>query len=275
MSPVAKTVAILGGALVVAAVAISLVFVAFVKLAEKDFVAGEAVYLRDIYVVIDQTLSMASNQRREAKMVANEEILSVMGLGDRAFCYRIADKFQESNDRVFSSPRNLPRVWQNIAGMPLAEIPEDFTSRLQSAWTRFDQQRQTWRRHLDSLDAPRNRFSDYLGTISDIGRRITDGDDPHLAENKWLVVIGDLKHEPVPDAPPAPTPAERRQFSSVEIYLVHPGGVFDQREQQRIDQFWQRFFAARGNPRINILTFDAFIGRFPASSVPRPARASM
>ena len=265
MSPTAKTILILGGVVTAAAIAIGAIFMIFAKLAETEFVPGESVYLRDIYIVADQTLSMQHNQRREAKGIIQEEILDVLGAGDRAFCYRIGDNFTESNDRVFGSSRRLPKVPLNLVNLNSQEMPDDMKLLLAEAGRTFAQERRQWKDHLELLASPSNRYSDYLGTISEIGRRVNDVNDPNLARERTLIVVGDLKHEPVMDAPPPPTRDERRQFSNVRISMVYPGGMFSDAEQREIETFWKKYFAARGNQNIQFISFDGFVGRFPAS----------
>ncbi len=265
MSSTAKTLLILGGVMVAAAIGIGAVFTVFAKLAETEFVPGESVYLRDVYIVADQTLSMQHNQRREAKGIIREEILDVLGAGDRAFCYRIGDNFTESNDRVFGSSRRLPKVPVNLAGIDDQEMPDEMRSLLTEAHRNFDAERRQWKDRLELLASPSNRYSDYLGTISEIGRRINDAMDPNLARERSLIVVGDLKHEPVLDTPPPPTRDERRQFSNVRISMVYPGGMFSDVEQRQIEAFWKKYFAARGNQYIQFISFDGFVGRFPAS----------
>ncbi|MEL6821086.1 MAG: hypothetical protein AAFP70_04945, partial [Calditrichota bacterium] len=62
----AKQPLILMGMLGGAALAVWGVFMVFTGLAASEFIPGEDVYTRDIYVVIDQTYSMQEDQRMEA-----------------------------------------------------------------------------------------------------------------------------------------------------------------------------------------------------------------
>jgi len=265
----AKQPLILIGMLGGAALAVWGVFLVFTGLATSEFLPGEDVYKRDIYVVIDQTYSMKEGQRLEAKDILRDEVLDVMGPGDRISCYRIASDFQESRDRVFISGRRLPKVPQNVPGMAKAELPESIQQQLTSRWQSYDQQRNVWISSLQSLDPQRGGYSDYLGTVNEIGRRITNDSDPNLASEKWLLLIGDLKHEPVLAAVPAPQKDEKRRYANVNVQLVYPGGIHDAQEQKRIEAFWRAYFAARGNKRIEISSYDGFIGRFPETRVVR------
>lgn len=275
MASTKQTLMILFGFAAVALVGVGATFAIFIKLAETEFVAGKDIYLRDVYIVIDQTLSMAGGQRREAKDILKEEVLNVLGLGDRAFCYRIASDFKEQNDRVFNSPRSLPKVPENVPGASVAEFPEHLKSMLVARWMDFKSERDHWLENLEVVGAQGERYSDYLGTLEEIGRRINNSADPNLAQEKWLIIIGDLKHEPIMKEPPLPAREEKRSFAGVKVELVHPGGMFSPQEQQRIESFWRKYFSARGNQDIHFISYDGFIGRFPASKVPNPAAFTM
>jgi|GEM_PF-5433028 len=254
---------ILMGMLGGAALAVWGVFMVFTGLAASEFIPGEDVYTRDIYVVIDQTYSMQEGQRLEAKDILRDEVLSVLGPGDRISCYQIASDFQESRDRVFVSSRRVPKIPVNVPGTSKSDLPEALQQELSQRWQNYDRERDRWTSRLDGLQPQRGGYSDYLGTVEEIGRRITNDSDPNLAAEKWLLLIGDLKHEPVLGNPPAPKRHEKRRFANVNVQLVYPGGVHPAQEQQRIEAFWQEYFSARGNKRIEISSYDGFIGRFP------------
>ena len=263
-----KVVAILLGSMVFAAVVIYGVFSLFIQLSERDFIPGENVYLRDIYVIIDQTLSMADGQRQEARDVLRNEILSVMGPGDRIFCYRISSDYSESGDRVFSSSRHLPKVPMHVAGMPVKDLPDHWREEINRRWEHFESEKKNWEDRLENLQPPGGNYSDYLGTLDDIGRRISDQSDPNLAAERWLVMIGDLKHEPVMPAPPKPSPNQHRLYSGVTVQMVYPGGFHEPGEWDEIVRFWQRYFIDRGARQVQFSSFDAFVGRFPETVVP-------
>lgn len=270
MSSAKKALILLGGIVFIAIVGIGAVFAVFVKLAAVQFTPGAEIYLRDVYVVIDQTLSMAQGQRREARDMLKEEILREMGPGDRIFCYRIGSDFRESSDRVFASSRDLPKIYENVTAVAPADLPEAFKSDLRARWERFSLERAGWLERLDNLDAPPGNYSDYLGTLEEIARRINSAADPNLGREKWLIVLGDLKHEPVLAAPPVPGGNEKRQFDGVHIHMVYPGGIHQRAEQERIERFWKQFFAARGAKTINFISYDGFIGHFPRHQAPGP-----
>lgn len=272
MSSVKKNLLILSAIATVAAAAVVGTFTAFVKLAETPFNPGREVYLRDVYLVIDQTLSMERGQRKEAREVLRDEIIRSLGLGDRAFCYRISSDFTESGDRVFASNRRLPKVPENVPSAALIKLPREWKQALLERWEVFSAEREAWLQQVEALQAPGGKHSDYLGTLEAIARRINDPGDPHLAGEKWLIVIGDLKHEPLLAVPPPPLGHEKRAFAGVNIYLVEPGGIYSRNEQQSIENFWKQYFAARGANLVTFVSFDGFSGRFPANPVPEPAR---
>lgn len=272
MSSAKKTLLILAAVGALAAAAVVGTFTAFVKLAETPFNPGREVYLRDVYLIIDQTLSMERGQRKEAKDVLREEIIRSLGLGDRAFCYRISSDFTESGDRVFASNRRLPKAPENVPAAALAKLPPELKQALLERWDVFSAEREAWLERVEAVQAPGGKYSDYLGTLEAIARRINDPGDPHLAGEKWLIVIGDLKHEPVLAVPPPPLAHEKRAFAGVNIYLVEPGGIYSRNDQQTIETFWKQYFAARGANTVTFVSFDGFSGRFPGSPVPEPAR---
>lgn len=275
MSSPKKTVLILLGMAVAAIVGVSAVFAVFIELAETEFVPGEEVYLRDVYVIIDQTLSMQQGQRKEAKEILEEEIIHSMGLGDRISCYRIASNFTETNDRVFTSTRYLPRIYNNVSGVSTEIFSDNLKSELLRRWNLFASERQGWLHNLNNIDHPRGIYSDYLGTLEEIGRRIGANNQQGQSQETWLVVIGDLKHEPVLRQPPAPQNGEKRQFADVNIFMIYPGGIHNKQEQIRIENFWKAYFAARGSREVNYISFDGFIGRFPANNVPAPGKLGL
>lgn len=270
MSSAKKTMIVLSGVIFVAMIGIGAVFMVFVKLAEVEFVPGKEVYLRDVYVIIDQTLSMGEGQRQEAKSLLKQEVLKGVGPGDRVACYRIASNFQETNDRVFSSSRHLPKVFENVVNVNSAELPSGVKADLMNRWQNYYQEKQDWLNDLDNLDQPAGNYSDYLGALAEINRRINSPADPNLAAEKWLIMIGDLKHEPVFAEPPAPKGNERRQYINVNIHLVYPGGIHPPQEQERIEAFWRKYFSARGGKRVNFISYDGFTGRFPRTPIPLP-----
>ncbi|MCK6620774.1 MAG: hypothetical protein HUU32_08570 [Calditrichaceae bacterium] len=272
MSSVKKTLLILTTVGALAAVGVVGTFTAFVKLAETEFIPGREVYLRDVYLVIDQTLSMERGQRKEAKDVLRDEIIRSLGLGDRAFCYRISADFTETGDRVFASNRRLPKVPENVPSAPLEKLPPGLKGELLERWNAFSAERDAWLERVEAVQAPGGKYSDYLGTLEAIGRRINDPGDPHLAGEKWLIVIGDLKHEPAPAVSPPPAQHEKRAFAGVNIYLVEPGGIYAREDQQAIEAFWKKYFAARGGNAVAFVSFDGFSGRFPGNSAPDPSR---
>ena len=265
----AKQPLILMGMLGGAALAVWGVFMVFTGLAASEFIPGEDVYTRDIYVVIDQTYSMQEDQRMEAKDILLDEVLSVLGPGDRISCYQIASDFQESRDRVFVSSRRVPKIPVNVPGISKSELPEPIQQNLTESWQRLARERDRWTSRLNSLQPQRGGYSDYLGTVNEIGRRITNDSDPNLAAEKWLLLIGYLKHEPILAKAPTPKREEKRRYANVNVQLVYPGGVHSTQEQQRIETFWREYFAARGNKRIEISSYDGFIGRFPEVQVVR------
>jgi hypothetical protein len=269
MSSTKKTLLILSTMTFAAAFAVVGTFTAFVKLAETQFIPGEEVYLRDIYVVIDQTLSMQLGQRKEAKDILRDEVIRSLGLGDRVFCYRISSDFRESSDRVFASKRHQPKVPDNLAGADPEALPAELVSSLIQRWQSFSLERDAWIQHLETLHPPRGNYSDYTGTLDEISRRISDAGDPNLAQEKWLLVIGDLKQEPVPGNPPAAGRHEKRAFSGVNIYMVYPGGIHSAAQQKEIETFWTKYFSTRGASRVNFMSFDGFTGRFPENATPR------
>lgn len=249
---------------------ISGVFAIFTSLAKSEFIPGDPQYLRDIYVVIDQTLSMGAGQRKEAKDVLQGEVLDVLGPGDRVSCYRISSNFNESADRVFAASRRLPKVPENVPGVSPEVLPDDLLQQLRNGWQTFSIERNNWISRMNSVSPPGGNFSDYLGALTAISERINDRADPNLAAEKWLLVIGDLKHEPVFSQPPAPRQDEKRRFARVNIYLIYPGGIHDTEEQQRIENGWRKYFTARGASKVNFISFDGFVGRFPETRVPGP-----
>ena len=275
MSSAKKALILLSGIVFIAIAGIGAVFAVFVKLAEVQFTPGAEIYLRDVYVVIDQTLSMAQGQRREARDMLKEEILREMGPGDRIFCYRIGSDFRESSDRVFTSSRDLPKIYENITAVAPADLPEAFKSDLLVRWDRFSRERSGWIERLDNLDSPQGNYSDYLGTLEEIARRINSPADPNLGREKWLIVLGDLKHEPVLSSPPVPGGNEKHQFHEVHIHMVYPGGIHQRSEQERIERFWKQFFTARGAKTVNFISYDGFIGHFPRHQVPGPEKLEL
>lgn len=271
MSSTKKTLLILATMSVFAAIAVVGTFSAFVKLAEKEFIPGREVYLRDVYVVIDQTLSMEQGQRKEAKDVLREEVIRSLGLGDRIFCYRISSDFSESSDRVFASNRHQPKVPNNLSGVSPEALPGELTQSLLQRWTVFSGERDTWLQNLETLQIPRGQYSDYLGTLNEIARRVNDNSDPNLAGEKWLMVIGDLKHEPLLNTPPPADKGEKRAFNGVHVYMIYPGGIHSREDHKRIEAFWNEYFSERGSGPVNFLSFDAFSGRFPENTSPTQA----
>lgn len=270
MSSAKKTMIILGGVTFIALIGIGAVFMIFTKLATVEFVPGNEIYLRDVYVVIDQTLSMGQGERMEAREMLKTEILKGVGPGDRVSCYRIASNFKESNDRVFASTRYLPKVFENVTTVGSSELPAGVKADLVNRWRNYDREKDDWVEQLDNLNQPHGNYSDYLGVLAEVGRRINNSADPNLAGEKWLVMIGDLKHEPVSSDPPAPKGNEKRQYSGVHINLVYPGGLHPRAEQDRIERFWKKYFTARGGKAINFISYDGFTGRFPDTTIPRP-----
>lgn len=270
MSTAKKTMIILGGVTFIALVGIGAIFMIFTKLATVEFVPGNEIYTRDVYVVIDQTLSMGQGERLEAREMLKTEILKGVGPGDRVSCYRIASNFKESNDRVFSSTRYLPKVFENVANTSNSALPAGVKADLANRWQTYNREKNSWIERLDNLDQPGGNYSDYLGVLAEVGRRINNSADPNLARDKWLVMIGDLKHEPVPDEPPVAKGNEKRQYSGVSINLVYPGGLHPPVEQDRIERFWKKYFTARGGKAINFISYDGFTGRFPNTTVPQP-----
>lgn len=256
---------------VMAVAAVVGTFTAFVKLAKTEFIPGEELYLRDVYVVIDQTLSMQQGQRKEAKDILRDEVIHSLGLGDRIFCYRISSDFNESSDRIIASNRAQPKVPNNVAGISPEVLPNDLVHNLLERWNIFSGERDTWLQNLESLQIPHGRYSDYLGTLNEIGRRINDATNPNLAAEKWLIVIGDLRHEPVLSTPPPPERQDKRDFDGVNIQMVYPGGIHSQAEQNRIETFWKQYFSARSANQVTFTSFDGFTGRFPENTIPHPA----
>ena len=270
-----KTVLILLGMAVVAIAGISAVFTIFVKLAETEFIPGEEIYLRDVYVIIDQTFSMGKGQRKEAKEILEEEIIRSMGLGDRISCYRIASNFTETKDRVFTSSRHLPKIYNNVEGVSADIFPGTLKSDLIRRWQIFSGERDNWLANLNNLDYPGGNYSDYLGTTDEIGRQVSGSSAANSPREKWLIVIGDLKHEPISKHPPAPQHEERRQFADVTVFMIYPGGIHTKKEQLRIETFWKEYFAARGNRKVNFISFDGFTGRFPENRIPGPGELAL
>lgn len=271
MSSTKKTLLILSTMTVMAVAAVVGTFTAFVKLAETEFIPGEEVYLRDLYVVIDQTLSMQQGQRKEAKDILRDEVIHSLGLGDRIFCYRVSSDFNESSDRVIASHRSQPKVPSNVAGISPEVLPNDLVNVLIDRWNLFSGERDIWLQNLEALQIPRGQYSDYLGTLNEIGRRINDISNPNLAAEKWLIVIGDLKHEPILNSPPPPDREGKHAFGGINIQMVYPGGIHVQEEQSRIETFWKKYFSARGASQVTFTSFDGFTGRFPENTVPRQA----
>lgn len=271
MSSTKKTLLILSALTIMAVAAVVGTFTAFVKLAKTEFIPGEEVYLRDVYVVIDQTLSMQQGQRKEAKDILRDEVIRSLGLGDRIYCYRISSDFNESSDRVIASNRSQPKVPGNVPGVSPEALPNDLVYTLLERWNVFSGERDTWLQNLETLQIPRGRYSDYLGTLNEIGRRINDTSNPNLAAEKWLIVIGDLKHEPVLNNPPPPERGDKRAFEGVNIQMVYPGGIHPRAEQSRIETFWKKYFSARGANQVTFTSFDGFTGRFPENTMPTQA----
>ena len=150
-----------------------------------------------------------------------------------------------------------------------AELPVPEKTELNRRWQQFSQERNSWENRLDNLDTPRGNYSDYLGTVTEISKRINNASDPNLAAEKWLVVIGDLKHEPILKQAPSPKGNQKRSFSDVNVFMVYPGGIHPKTEQERIEKFWRQYFTARGCRQVSFSSYDGFTGVFPASAVPQ------
>lgn len=257
--------------LLVAAGGIALVFY-LPFLLGRVIPAGEDIYLRDVYLLVDQTRSLNEQERQAVKELVTREILPAAGVGDRIFCYRIGSRFDEIADRVFVSPRGIPKLPANVLDYPLKRFKPEVHQGLRESWQRFETEREKWHQALAALEPQDGRYSDYLGTLNVIGQRFNDQDDRNQAREQWLIMIGDLKHDSrdsrsLSQVQPS-TSQEKRRFKQATVFLVYPGGTNTSQEQQELEIFWRRYFQNRGNRRIQIVSFDKFIGRFPKSPAP-------
>lgn len=233
---------------------------------------GPDIYNRDIYILIDQTPSLSSMQKNEIKRKIQKEVIAISGLGDRVFCYQIGSKFDEISDRIFESERFLPKVPDNIIEHDLDKFSDasSLKKRLREDWRIFNQEKMKWSQSVDTISFSGGRNSDYSGALNEIGRRLSNKDDPHKAKDQWLILIGDLKHDVKKNVAITSTEIDSLQFVNTNIWLIYPAGVFkNEKEQASIENQWIAYFKARGNGAIKIKSLGGFNGAFLESSVPK------
>jgi len=245
----------------------------FWKLAHPPLAAvepGEPVYIRDIYILIDSTKSMSPANIAAAKDIIKLRVFPNLGPGDRVFAYGIGAGFIESRDRIFGE-RALPGVPENLLNQQLVgRIPPEV---IDNVWRQVPESVEAWKRRLDDVNTKAKylRLSSHIAAFSYLKTRIEAPKDHYLRERR-LIVIGDLYQDPLPKPfkPPAATAAERNAFSDIEVQLIFPyqAGRRQPLQPDQLKQFWQDYFAQRGNDHVLITSFDDPTPLLSSSPVP-------
>jgi hypothetical protein len=240
---------------------------------------GEDLYVRELFVMLDQTGSMDTEFIREAKALITEHVFPYLGPGDKAACYSVGVygygiPFDESHNRVFSDGLVLPPVPANAARPLKKEMPAQWKPILAERWRQADSIKVAWTNDVEELKEPLQKGSPYLQAIEYTAERFRESQQIKSITGRWLIVIGDLYHQ-YPNAqfqslkPPAPQDEYAAVFKDVNVWLVVPYGVLSPEIKERVIEFWRQYFSDRGNNQVTIGTFDGFKNRFPASLVPR------
>jgi len=198
-------------------------------------------YRRDIFLLIDQTPSNSKEEFAKLKNLSLRKIIQRLGPGDRLFCARIDTDFTEADDLVFEATGELPMLPQNYPNTEVDRWPERARLDLARRWELFEPIRANWTERITALELlPHTESSDYFAAIRYLGELVAARGN---AEERWLIVLGDLKHEPQTDLEPlADDRATQRLFTGVKVRLVSPYGTNTDQEQEILEASWKKLF---------------------------------
>ncbi len=225
-------------------------------------------YRRDIFLLIDQTPSISEEEFGLLKDLALKKIIKHLGPGDRLSCFSVDVEFTEADDLIFEAAGELPKLPDNYPVEETDPWPERARLDLARRWASFEPIRADWVEKITALELlPPTKSSDYFPAIEYLGGLMTTR---CKAAECWLIVLGDLKHEPLSDlesmADDLATPS---LFTGVKARLVSPYGTNSDAEQKKIEGAWEKFFP---HPDDQDHLFNSLVGfsGLPETSAPRP-----
>jgi hypothetical protein len=254
----------------------------FYKISRTPPAPDMPVFARDIFVFLDTTESPnhAGNAQwfQDAKDLIVRKILPDIGPGDRIFCYTIATDFVESRNRIFLGV--MPQVPESLVAehpsIPGTVAPEEIAKLWEPVERALSPTGDGWPLKVGAVRQQKGGFSDYIGAFSYVVDRLESVERGSATEN-YLIVLGDLRHEPVPVPfePPDPTEQDKLVFKGIHIKLITP--FIDatvrnpkQPSRQKVQTFWSTYFADRGNHGVEFLHLDTPDPPLPPSRVRRP-----
>ena len=246
----------------------------FIGVGTQQLNPGEDIFLRDQVLLYDISESMAGKDEKASENLFIRFLDEEISPADKLICYRIDEKFKESDDFLFKTSSLLKGIPRNIAETEdTTLLKEEFKKILRKRWEYFLKERSRWEKEIRAQSKIVAKKSDYLGALENVGKRFKtlydEFNDQDFIPKRQLIVFGDLIQDPKFNSLEELSSSINEYFIDVEIIMLYPGGTYSSKEQRKIEDYWKKYFETRGNSVPTFITFDTFIDWFPNSKIKR------